>query len=395
MASILGVITLAIFVVFIVYLYHTSKNTELWDPTSRTWTPGWAIASWFIPLANFVIPPLVVSDTWRRTPEPAAGARRCGGNPLASTGIVWVWWVLFVIGYRREPAGYRPRHVRRRRAQDWINIRHVHLVGGIGGPADRHRPAQLARRRAADSLPVSSTRLTTAMIGGLTTGSLVCTHGARVSPNPHGRRASIGRWPIPTATGVSGRAATRSRAARFAATPTDLLLGILLATYVLIALLERSPWERLFITSVLGLIVLLTLHTSHVRARAFRFGVAIVLIIELSTFVQAIIGREGNDGTGYLMFILVLIAPLVILSRILRHDSHRHGDDPRRALRLRAARHRVRRDLRGHQRLRAARLLRAAGSEEQRRLPLLQLHHADDGGLRRPHARHRHGHVSS
>ena len=97
---------------------------------------------------------------------------------------------------------------------------------------------------------------------------------------------------------------------------------------------------------MLGLIVLLTLHTSHVRARAFRFGVAIVLIIELSTFVQAIIGREGNDGTGYLMFVLVLIAPLVILSRIMRHDSRQHGDDPRRALRLRAARHRVRRDLR-------------------------------------------------
>ena len=99
-----------------------------------------------------------------------------------------------------------------------------------------------------------------------------------------------------------------------------LLLGILMATYVLIALLERSPWERLFISTMLGLIVLLTLHTSHVRARGFRLGVAVVLTIELSTFVQAVIGRDGNDGTGYLMFILVLIAPLVILSRIMRHE---------------------------------------------------------------------------
>jgi hypothetical protein len=99
-----------------------------------------------------------------------------------------------------------------------------------------------------------------------------------------------------------------------------LLLVILMATYVLIALLERSPWERLFISLMLGLIVLLTLHTSHVRARAFRFILAIVLIIELATFVQAIVGREGNDGSGYLMFVLVLIAPLVILSRIMRHE---------------------------------------------------------------------------
>jgi voltage-gated potassium channel len=116
----------------------------------------------------------------------------------------------------------------------------------------------------------------------------------------------------------SGRDAFRERLVR--GDTYGLLLGILLVTYVLIALLERSPWERLFISTMLGLIVILTLHTSHVRARAFRFIVAIVFIIELSTFVQAIIGREGNDGTGYLMFVLVLIAPLVILSRILRHD---------------------------------------------------------------------------
>jgi voltage-gated potassium channel len=99
-----------------------------------------------------------------------------------------------------------------------------------------------------------------------------------------------------------------------------LLLVILLVTYVLIALLERSPWERLFIATMLGFIVLLTLHTSHVRARAFWFGVALVLIIEISTLVQAVIGREGNDGTGYVMFVLLLIAPLVILGRIMRHE---------------------------------------------------------------------------
>jgi Ion channel len=99
-----------------------------------------------------------------------------------------------------------------------------------------------------------------------------------------------------------------------------LLLVLLMLTYVLIALLERSPWERFVIAFMLGLVFLLTLHTSHVRTRAFHFGLAIVLIIELSTFVQALVGREGNDGTAYIMFVFLLIAPLVILSRILRHD---------------------------------------------------------------------------
>jgi uncharacterized membrane protein len=116
----------------------------------------------------------------------------------------------------------------------------------------------------------------------------------------------------------SGRDAFKERLVR--GDTYGLLLGILLVTYVLIAMLERSPWEQLFISTMLGLIVLLTLHTSHVRARAFRLGIALVFIIELSTLVQAIIGREGNDGTGYLMFVLVLIAPIVILSRIMRHE---------------------------------------------------------------------------
>jgi hypothetical protein len=93
-----------------------------------------------------------------------------------------------------------------------------------------------------------------------------------------------------------------------------------MVTYVLIALLERSPWERFVISMMLGLVFLLTLHTSHVRHRGFRIGLAIVVIIEASTFVQAVVGREGNDGTAYVIFVFLLVAPIVILSRIMRHE---------------------------------------------------------------------------
>jgi hypothetical protein len=99
-----------------------------------------------------------------------------------------------------------------------------------------------------------------------------------------------------------------------------LLLALILFTYVLIALLERSPWERSVIAIMLGLVVLLALHTSHVRARAYRLVVFIVIIIELATLVQGLVGREGNDGSAFVMFVLLLIAPIVILSRVLRHD---------------------------------------------------------------------------
>jgi hypothetical protein len=99
-----------------------------------------------------------------------------------------------------------------------------------------------------------------------------------------------------------------------------LLLGLILATYLAIAIFERSPWERFIITTMLGVVVLLTLHTSHVSSRPMQVGVGIVLIAELSVLVQAIVGRQGNDGSAYVMFVLVLMAPLVILARILRHE---------------------------------------------------------------------------
>src|SRR5262249_8954754 len=99
-----------------------------------------------------------------------------------------------------------------------------------------------------------------------------------------------------------------------------LLLGLILATYVAIAIFERSPWERLIITTMLGLVVLLAMRTSHVGSLPMRLGIGLVLIAELSVLVQAAVGREGNDGTAYVMFVLVLMAPLVILARILRHQ---------------------------------------------------------------------------
>ena len=118
-ASILAVITLTIFVVFIVYLYRASKNTELWDTAPRTWTPGWAIGGWFIPIANFVIPALVVSDSWRRTPEPPPNPEYGRHN---STGIIWLWWVPFVIGYVGSRLDIDPDTFSAARSQDWINI---------------------------------------------------------------------------------------------------------------------------------------------------------------------------------------------------------------------------------------------------------------------------------
>jgi hypothetical protein len=117
-SSVLEVISIAIFVVFVVFLYRGSKNTELWDRSGRTWTPGWAIAGWFIPLANFVIPFLVVRDIWRRTPT---SPEVRNGRPIASW-ILWAWWVPFVVGAVGVRVGIDPDTLGEHRAEDWIHM---------------------------------------------------------------------------------------------------------------------------------------------------------------------------------------------------------------------------------------------------------------------------------
>ena len=54
-----------------------SRTRSCGMPPKERWTPGWAIGGWFIPLANFVIPFLVVLETWRRS-DPDVRRRREG-----------------------------------------------------------------------------------------------------------------------------------------------------------------------------------------------------------------------------------------------------------------------------------------------------------------------------
>jgi hypothetical protein len=112
--SVVELLSIAIFVLLIVFLYRASKNTELWNDTRRAWTPGWAIGGWFIPIANFVIPFLVARDIWRRTPD------------ATKSGALVVWWVLFVIGAIAFRIDLTTTTLSEHRVEDWL-----HIVGSL------------------------------------------------------------------------------------------------------------------------------------------------------------------------------------------------------------------------------------------------------------------------
>jgi hypothetical protein len=103
-AALWSLVSIAILVVLIVFLWRAAKNTELWQRDRAKWRPGWAIGAWFIPFANLVLPAMVVQDVWRRSPEiDPWGYRHAGSSPL----VGW-WWATWIVSslFVRLAAGW-------------------------------------------------------------------------------------------------------------------------------------------------------------------------------------------------------------------------------------------------------------------------------------------------
>ena len=63
--GIVSLLSFAILVLIIIWTYRATKNNEALGRMYPRLKPGWAIAGWLIPLANAVIPLLILQDLWR------------------------------------------------------------------------------------------------------------------------------------------------------------------------------------------------------------------------------------------------------------------------------------------------------------------------------------------
>ncbi|MFJ4467303.1 DUF4328 domain-containing protein [Streptomyces sp. NPDC089424] len=80
-------------IVFIAWFYWMRRDAEVLGPDRFRNGPGWAIGSWFIPLANLWLPYRVAVDMWgASTRLPADGEAY-----KVSFWPVNLWWGLFVI----------------------------------------------------------------------------------------------------------------------------------------------------------------------------------------------------------------------------------------------------------------------------------------------------------
>lgn len=83
-------------IVLMVWMFRSAKNLQaLGRGGEQTWKPGWAIGGFFIPLANALIPFLMLTEIWKGSnPDRSTGPNWKRGAPNA---LVWVWFAIALV----------------------------------------------------------------------------------------------------------------------------------------------------------------------------------------------------------------------------------------------------------------------------------------------------------
>jgi hypothetical protein len=83
---------LATGITFLMWVYRMNKNTHACGAADLSYTPGWAVGWFFIPLANLVMPCLVVQEIYRASRHPVQWKQ------VSCSLLVTAWWICWVVG---------------------------------------------------------------------------------------------------------------------------------------------------------------------------------------------------------------------------------------------------------------------------------------------------------
>ncbi len=86
------VVFVATAIAFSFWIYRSHRNLKSLGALALEYTPGWAVGWYFVPIASWVVPYLVMQEIWKNS-DPD----RIGKFSKATSLIVVVWWILFVI----------------------------------------------------------------------------------------------------------------------------------------------------------------------------------------------------------------------------------------------------------------------------------------------------------
>ncbi|MBB5872656.1 hypothetical protein F4553_006090 [Allocatelliglobosispora scoriae] len=84
-------LVLASGVLFLSWLGRARRNVADLPGARPTYSPGWTVGAWFIPLANLILPALVIADIASASAVPGRFPRR------GLLAVVWGWWACFTL----------------------------------------------------------------------------------------------------------------------------------------------------------------------------------------------------------------------------------------------------------------------------------------------------------
>jgi hypothetical protein len=93
-AGIHFLVFLTIAVLWMIWMWRAATNTALLRRFKPRFPSGFAIGGWFIPIAFWIIPGMHMYDIDKGSGPPAGPGERPRGS-----GLLVVWWILFVIGW--------------------------------------------------------------------------------------------------------------------------------------------------------------------------------------------------------------------------------------------------------------------------------------------------------
>jgi len=83
-------------IAFAMWLHRAAANLPALGATQLRFTPGWAVGWWFIPVANLVVPLLVIVEIWRASDPRQAATDRSARSQLPIGLTIPIWWLCWL-----------------------------------------------------------------------------------------------------------------------------------------------------------------------------------------------------------------------------------------------------------------------------------------------------------
>lgn len=95
--AVIGLVQLAIYVslvvLYSVWVYRANRNARALGARDMTFSPGWCVGWFFVPIMNLFKPYQAVKEIWKASNPSTAGSWQQGESP----GLVTLWWALWII----------------------------------------------------------------------------------------------------------------------------------------------------------------------------------------------------------------------------------------------------------------------------------------------------------